>query len=82
MMTIPDASLLPPFPGRRGFDRCSPDRLRALLRRYEGWAAELGAPHNRRIWPAPENARDYCSEVIAEIEAELAARSVIAPAAA
>ena len=79
---VHDPSTPSPFAGRRGFNLCTPDRLRALLRRYEGWAAELDAPHNKRIWPEPENAREYCAEVIGEIAAELAARSALAPEAA
>ena len=70
-----------PFAGRRGLDRCSPDRLRALLRRYEAWIAELDALHNRRIWPEPVNAREYCTKVVGEIEAEIAARGTLAPEA-
>ena len=71
-----------PFKGRRGFDRCSPDRLRVLLWRYRGWVAGLEAPHNRRAWPEPMNARDSCTEIIVAIEAEVAARGVLAPEAA
>ena len=81
-MSGPRAKPPAPFACRRDFDRCAPDRLRCLLRRYEAWVAELDAPHNRRIWPEPVNAADYCTEVIAEIEAAIAARSTLAPEAA
>ena len=67
---------LNPFAGRRGFDRLDPERLRAHLDRYYKLLAEV--ERHRGVWPRPDNARHYCECVIAELEAELAARSGVA----
>ncbi|MDP9362820.1 MAG: hypothetical protein M3Q10_01095 [Chloroflexota bacterium] len=57
----------------RGLHLMATPRLREHLTRYQAFRTRLEA--DRRAWPRSVNAAEHVADVIAEIEAELAARA-------